>query len=283
MSISIQSLLGDFSVEITGKDAESFTEASGLLPEGSRVNVTYLGNEDLQLRRSTSAVVKAGGHRPVPHISARRVTSHQELQEFLSALHEDGTSAHILVIAGDPSEPMGPYEDALAIFKTGPALGDFGVQRVSISGYPEGHPDIPDEVLWSALKAKFEILTEQGQEAEIVTQFGFDVEAVIKWIELLRESGVSLPVRVGVPGPAGVKRLLAYARRFGVASSTGIAKKYGLSLTNLLSTAGPDQFLSHLAERLDPNAHGDVRIHFYTFGGLQRTAEWVRDFSTTEE
>ncbi|MEF9906894.1 hypothetical protein [Streptomyces sp. P9-A2] len=61
-----------------------------------------------------------------------------------------------------------------------------------------------------------------------------------------------MPVRVGVPGPAGVRRLLRYAARFGIGTSVGIAKKYGLSLTNLVSTAGPDRFIHALAERLRP-------------------------------
>jgi hypothetical protein len=35
-----------------------------------------------------------------------------------------------------------------------------------------------------------------------------------------------------LPGPAGVRRLLRYAARFGVSTSAGIARKYGLSLTS---------------------------------------------------
>ncbi|MFC6258378.1 methylenetetrahydrofolate reductase, partial [Kocuria oceani] len=86
------------------------------------------------------------------------------------------------------------------------------------------------------------------------------------------------PVRIGVPGPAGVRRLLGHARRFGVATSAGIAQKYGLSLTHLLGTAGPDRFLHDLAAGYDAEAHGPVRLHFYTFGGLGATACWVRQF-----
>jgi methylenetetrahydrofolate reductase (NADPH) len=81
-----------------------------------------------------------------------------------------------------------------------------------------------------------------------------------------------------VPGPAGIKRLLSFAARFGVASSAGIAKKYGLSLTNLMGTAGPDKFIKRLAKKLDPAKHGVVKLHFYTFGGLTATSEWIRDF-----
>jgi len=94
----------------------------------------------------------------------------------------------------------------------------------------------------------------------------------------VRAAGIPYEIRVGVPGPAGIKRLLSFAARFGVASSAGIAKKYGLSLTNLMGTAGPDKFIKALAKKLDPEKHGIVKLHFYTFGGLKATSEWIRDF-----
>ena len=55
----------------------------------------------------------------------------------------------------------------------------------------------------------------------------------------------------------------------------GIVRK---PLTNLLGTAGPDRFLTELAAEHDPGRHGVVKLHFYTFGGLRPTAEWVRSF-----
>ena len=95
----------------------------------------------------------------------------------------------------------------------------------------------------------------------------------------MRQHGITLPVRVGVPGPAGVRRLLSYASRFGVSTSAGIARKYGLSLTSLMGTAGPDRFIRELAAGYDPARHGEVKLHFYTFGGLRATSEWISEFT----
>ncbi len=53
-------------------------------------------------------------------------------------------------------------------------------------------------------------------------------------------------IRVGTPGPAGIKRLLGFARRFGIGANAMIVKKYGFSLTNLMGTAGPDRFVNDL-------------------------------------
>ncbi len=104
------------------------------------------------------------------------------------------------------------------------------------------------------------------------------MDPVVAWIERVRDKGIDLPIRIGVPGPAGIKRLITFASRFGVASSAGIAKKYGFSLTNLLGTAGPDRFIKDLAGHLSAERHGVVKLHFYTFGGVPATTTWVRDF-----
>lgn len=264
-------LLTDFSLEMTGKDIPKLEEAR--IPPGTRVNVTFLGNEDINLRLAAASAVKRLGLVPVPHISARRLSSRYALEEFLAALAADGTSENVFVIGGDPAEPQGPYSDSLAVLRSG-LLQKYGVRHVGISGYPEGHPDIPAPALWSAIESKARILADEGLPGTIITQFGFDVAPVLAWLAELRNRGVDLPVRVGVPGPAGIKRLLTYAARFGVSTSMSIARKYGFSITNLMGTAGPDRFIRALAA----GAPGDLKLHFYTFGGLAATSEWIADF-----
>ncbi|MEK8174954.1 hypothetical protein NKH77_55535 [Streptomyces sp. M19] len=49
-----------------------------------------------------------------------------------------------------------------------------------------------------------------------------------------------------------------------------------------MGTAGPDRFLRALAQRYDAAVHGEVKLHFYTFGGLGATAAWIDDFRTKE-
>ncbi|MEU4896433.1 methylenetetrahydrofolate reductase [Streptomyces sp. NPDC044780] len=274
-------LLRDFSLEMTGKDTPKLRAAGRSIPERTRINVTYLGNEDLAMRLTAARSVKSGGFVPVPHVSARRLGSQQELEEFLAALRDDGTQPNLFVVGGDPARPHGPYTDSLDVIRSG-LLHQYGVRQVGMSGYPEGHPQIPRARLWSALEQKAAVLAAEGLAADIITQFAFDADPVLTWIEELRTRGITLPVRVGVPGPAGVRRLLSYAARFGVGTSTSIARKYGLSVTNLMSTAGPDRFLHALAQGYDAAVHGEVKLHFYTFGGLDATSAWIDDFRTKE-
>jgi methylenetetrahydrofolate reductase (NADPH) len=112
----------------------------------------------------------------------------------------------------------------------------------------------------------------------VVTQFGFDASRVLAWLADARARGISLPVWVGVSGPAGVRLLLLYASRCGVAVTAPVAREYGFSLTDLTATAGPDRFIRALAAGYDPRLHGEVRLHFNAFSGFAATAEWISRF-----
>lgn len=270
-------LLEDFSLEITGKDVSKLEEARAHIPPGTRINVTFLGNEDLALRLAAARAVRRLGYLPVPHISARRLCSQAELEEFLAALRSDDTVDNVFVVGGDPTASHGPYEDSLALISSG-LLQDYGVRHVGISGYPEGHPAIPTPLLWTAVEDKTAALAQQRLTGDIITQFGFDVTPALTWVEEIRRRGIDTPVRIGVPGPAGIKRLMTYATRFGVGTSTSIVKKYGFSLTNLMGTTGPDRFIRALAEGYEPDLHGVLKLHFYTFGGIRATSQWISDF-----
>ncbi len=270
-------LLKNYSIEMTAKDVPHLEAAADIIPPGTKIPVTFLPGETFEMRIAASKRVRELGFLPIPHVSARRLTSQFELEGYLSGLqHEVGTD-HVFVVAGDPPQPMGPYEDALSIIRSG-VLAKYGFRRIGISGYPEGHQDIGNEKLWQAMRDKELALRERSHDFAVVTQFAFDADPVLAWLQQVRATGIQALIRVGVPGPASVKRLLAFAARCGVAASGSVMKKYGLSLTKLLSSAGPDQLIAEYAGALDPARHGEVLMHFYPFGGLRATAEWIRDF-----
>ena len=271
------SVLDDFSMEMTGKDVARLEAAAAVIPPGTRIHITFLENEDLGMRVDAAAAVRRLGFTPVPHISARRIKSRAELEEFLSALRAADASEYVFAVGGDPAVPLGPYEDSLALIESG-VFWQYGVRHISIGGYPDGHPGIPSDVLWSALETKSAALAKLQLPGFVLTQVEFDVDRVLSWLAEVRQHGVELPVRVGVPGPTSVKGLLGFASRLGVSTSAAIARKYGFSVTNLLGKAGPETFIRGLEEGLDPAKHGEVLLHFYTFGGFKSTAEWIASF-----
>lgn len=270
-------LLDNYSIEMTARDVPHLEQAADVIPSGTKIPVTFLPGETFDMRIAAAKRVRELGFLPIPHISARRLHSQEELEGFLAGLQKEVGTDHAFVVAGDPAQPLGPYEDALSIIRSG-LLAKYGIRRIGISGYPEGHPEIGNEKLWQASRDKQAAILERGHDFAVVTQFAFDAEPVLAWLEQVRKAGIHALVRVGVPGPASVKRLLSFASRCGVAASATVMKKYGLSLTKLLATAGPDRLIDDYTKGLDPARHGEVRMHFYPFGGLRATAEWVRDF-----
>jgi methylenetetrahydrofolate reductase (NADPH) len=273
MSDAARRLLADFSVEVTASGGDSVADAAALLPEGTPVSITYLPGETVEARVAAAALIRRLRFLPVPHISARRLVSHEDLDSYLAALSRRAGLDRALVVAGD-CRPMGPFDDALAVIRSG-LLAEYGIRRVGIAGYPEGHPDIPAERLWQALADKHRVLLDMGHEPIVTTQFAFDAEALVGWIGGVRDRGITSTIRLGVPGPATVRALLRFAARCGVGASAKVMRKYGISLARLMNVAGPDRLVEDLASSLDPMRHGDVRVHLYPFGGLERTAEWA--------
>ncbi len=270
-------LLDDFSVEITAKDIKQIEEAARYLPANTVVSITFLPGESFASRVDAAAKVAELGFRPVPHLSARRLTSEGELEGFLDALAGRIALEHVFVVAGDLPQAAGPYSDALEVIRSG-LLKRYGVRHVGISGYPEGHPNIARDVLAQALLDKVATLSDMGLECSVMTQFGFDSVPVLDWLAELRQMGITVPVRVGVAGPASVTTLMRFAARCGVGASTSVMKKYGLSLTKLIGNAGPDPILAELGAGLTAARHGTTKIHFYPFGGLTNTAKWIKGY-----
>jgi methylenetetrahydrofolate reductase (NADPH) len=274
-------LLDDWSLEITAKDVDHIEEAAPLLRPGTQISITFLPNQEFEGPVRAAALVRQFGFDPIPHIAARRLRSVAELERFLDRLASESAVDRVFVVAGDAAAPIGPFGDALAIIRT-ELLGRYGVRHVGIAGYPEGHPAISQDSLWQALIEKQALLQQLGHDFSIVTQFGFDAEPILTWLEALRLRGVQAPVRAGLAGPTSVKTLLKFAARCGVGASAKIMTKYGASITRLFGSAGPDALIDVLVRGIDPTVHGDLKLHFYPFGGLYATALWARDFQNAQ-
>ncbi|GAM05469.1 methylenetetrahydrofolate reductase [Novosphingobium sp. MBES04] len=266
-----------YSLEMTAKDIESLREAApGIAPE-TPIAVTFLPGEAFEARIAAARLVRELGFEPMPHFSARRIVSEDEFREYLKAVTKEAGVKRCFVIAGDPSEPEGPFADSSALIATG-AFEDAGITAIGIGGHPEGHPNMSDEECWSVLQTKCDEIEKRGMAPLIVTQFAFDAGAVLSWLAELRKRGLSAPVRLGIPGPAGIKTLMRFAARCGVGASASVLTKYGISITKLIGTAGPDKLVDQIEKGLTEE-HGAVRLHFYPFGGLTKTVGWINDYA----
>jgi len=270
-------MVDGYSLEMTAKELDGLREAAPLIQPGTQIAVTFLPGEEMDQRVEAAVLVRELGFEPIVHLSARRLTSEAELDKYLADITTKAGVKRVFIIAGDPPEPEGPYENSLQIIETG-LLEKHGIQIVGVGGHPEGHPNNSTDELWDWMERKLAAVRDHGMVPLIVTQFAFDDEAIINWIGEMRARGIDVPVRLGVPGPAGIKRLLGFAKRCGVGASANVMKKYGISLTNLIGSAGPDKLVASLEKGLTPQ-HGRVRLHLYPFGALKASAEWINDYA----
>ena len=266
-----------FSIEITARDVDALREAAPGIPEDHPVAITFLPGEDFAARIAATRAVRELGFEPMPHFSARRIASAKEFEDYLQAVVEQAGVKRCFVIAGDPSEAEGPFEDSSALIASG-AFERAGITAIGIGGHPEGHPNMTEQQCWQVLHDKCAMIEARGMAPLIVTQFAFDADRVLDWVLELRRRGIHDPVRLGVPGPAGIKTLMRFAARCGVGASATVLSKYGISIGKLIGTAGPDRLVDAIAKGLTPE-HGPVRLHFYPFGGVAKTVAWINEYT----
>lgn len=270
-------LLAGYSLEITAKDVDGLRAAASRIPRGTPVAITFLPGEDSESRIAATRAVRELGFKPMPHFSARRIASYPEFAATMQRLVDEAGVRRCFIVAGDPAEPAGPFPDSSTMIATG-VFERSGVDFIGLAGHPEGHPHMTPEQCFAVLQAKCAMVAERGMKPLIVTQFGFSAEPFVRWIEELRARGITAPVKIGVPGPAGIKTLLRFASRCGVGASAAVLAKYGISLGKLIGTAGPDKLVADLAAQLRPE-HGEVALHFYPFGGLEKTVDWIAGYA----
>jgi methylenetetrahydrofolate reductase (NADPH) len=272
-----ENMVDGYSLEMTAKELDGLREAAPLIRPGTQVAITFLPGEEMEQRVEAAVLVRKLGFEPIVHLSARRLTSEGELDKYLADITTKAGVKRVFIIAGDPPEPEGPYENSLQIIESG-LLEKHGIEVVGIGGHPEGHPNNTPAELWDWMERKIAAIRAHGMVPLVVTQFAFDDDAIVAWVREMRSRGIDVPVRLGVPGPAGIKRLLGFAKRCGVGASANVMKKYGISLTNLIGSAGPDKLVAALDKGLNQET-GRVRLHLYPFGALKASAEWINDYA----
>jgi methylenetetrahydrofolate reductase (NADH) len=276
LAASVRRLARAVSTEIAPHDEKLLGELRGLLPPGTSVYVAHTPRACLEDVVRVAIEVQSLGWTAWPHLVARRLPSERALLDALRELRASGIEQALLV-AGDLERPAGPFRSTLEVIDAGP-LSEAGFNRIGVAGHPEGHPAVSPGALLAALRHKQEFADRTGMEVHIVTQFGFDLEAVKSWARWLADHGVSLPVHVGIAGPTPLPRLLKFAMQCGVRHSMhALASRPGAISLLTGHTAAPDELLVALArDHALGGASRLVRPHFFSFGGALATAAWLR-------
>jgi methylenetetrahydrofolate reductase (NADPH) len=252
---------------------DSFGEQMGHLPDGAAIAITTSPTLGLEATLEWTEAAVEAGYEVIPHVAARYVEGPDHLDAVAGRLEDAGVT-DLFVPGGDREEPVGEFESALDLLESLDDLG-YAFDEVGITGYPEGHAFIDDATLAEAMAAKAPHAT------YIVTQLCYDPDAVVDWLEVVREErGVDLPVEVGIPGVLKYQRLLNISQRVGVGDSVRFLRKTsGIVgfVRQLIGSRGkytPDALIDGLLPYVDDEAYGIAGVHVYTFNQVPDTEEW---------
>lgn len=274
-SRSIVALMRGFSIELNPGDSKTLRAAAERLDTGTEVSLAWIPGSNPMDMIAPSSSLKRAGHIPMPHVGARHLESAVQLQQLAEKLKDAGVD-RILIIGGDRAAPAGPYNSSLAVMQSG-AFQRVGITRIAVGGFPEGNPHIPEKILNEALQAKVSLAREEELQLSIITQFCFKTEPVIAWVRSVRARGIEIPIRVGLAGPASLLTLMRYAVRCGVGNSLH-ALKENPSFARILTERGPEPIIRELAASMadgDGRQLGIAGLHFYVFGGFEKTMDWI--------
>ncbi len=244
------------------------------LPPASTVTITSSPSHGIEATVELAEKLAARGHDVIPHLSAHMIWTHQHLEDLVARLSEGGFR-RIFVVGGD-AEDHGDFHDGLMLIR---AIDELGrpFDEIGVPCYPEGHAQIPDDVLLRTL------LEKQRYASYMATQMSFNPPAIRAWIDRMRAAGVTLPIHLGTPGVTELTKLLTIAARIGVADSARYLKKNRSLIGHVVKGRfGPDALLGSLAGAIaDPAARIEA-LHLFTFNQVEGTVRWQRQMLDEE-
>ncbi|MEV0209313.1 methylenetetrahydrofolate reductase [Streptomyces sp. NPDC050788] len=240
------------------------------VPRDVVLTVTASPVKGLEPTLDLTGRLTAHGYRVVPHVPARLLRDDVHLKEVVERLRGAGVD-DVFVPAGDADPPAGPYDGALPVLRRLTELGG-PFARVGITGYPESHPLIHDDLTVQAMWDK------QAHADHIVSNLCFDPRVLGEWIARIRRRGITLPLYVGVAGPVQRAKLLAVATRIGVGESTRFLTRHASWFWRFAAPGGysPDGLLARGERALTAPSAGVAGLHLFTFNQIGETERWRR-------
>src|SRR6478609_1434302 len=241
---------------------DSITRLAPLKP--NFVSVTY-GAGGSTRERTHSTVKRILGETalmPAAHLTCVAATS-AEIDDVIRSYCEAGVR-HIVALRGDPIGGIGErYAPHPGGYKNGADLVA-GIKRladveVSVSAYPEKHPDSPDVATdIDMLKAKVD-----AGATRAITQFFFENALYFRYLDRVRASGIDIPVVPGILPVQNFKQTKNFAARCGASVPAWLAERFdGLdddpATRKLIAAAVAAEQVLDLVD------HGVTDFHFYT-------------------
>lgn len=275
----LEAFLKGFSIEVMPRTAEKVENFRDILPAGTRVYIAHIDGTPIEDMVATARRLNAEGFPVMPHFPARIIKDKATLQDWVARYKGEADVKQGLILAGGVSQPVGDFHTSMQLLESG---AFDGFERLHVAGHPEGNKDIDpdgsDKMVMEAARWKSAFAERTDAKMAMATQFCFEAEPVIAWVDRLKAEGIALPVHIGVAGPAKLQTLIKFAIACGVGPSLRVLQKRAMDVTKLLLPYEPTEFVAALAAHKAKNPDfGIESVHFFPLGGIKTNATWTTE------
>ena len=275
----IEAFLKGYSIEVMPRTAEKVEDFRALLPEGTRVTIAHIDGTPIEDMVATAKRLSADGYSVMPHFPARIIKDAATLADWIARYQGEADVRQGLLLAGNPAQQAGDFHSSMQLVETG-LFDKGGFERLHFAGHPEGNKDIDpdgsDRNVLDALRWKQAFCERTDAAVALATQFSFEAKPIISWVNRLSAEGISLPVHIGIAGPAKLQTLIRFAIACGVGPSLKVLQRRAMDVTKLVLPYEPNAVIAELAAH--KAAHPDFaieQVHFFPLGGIKTNATWA--------
>ena len=274
----LEAFLQGYSIEVMPRTAEKVEDFRAILPKGTRVYVAHIEGTPIEDMVTTAKRIAGEGFDVMPHFPARIIKDKATLADWIARYQGEANVRQALLLAGGVTAPHGDYHSSMQLLESG-LFGGF--DRLHVAGHPEGNKDIDKDgetVIMQALAWKQAFANTSDAKFAIATQFCFEADPVIAWANKLAEAGISMPIHIGIAGPAKLQTLIKFAIACGVGPSLRVLQKRAMDVTKLLLPYEPTEVAGALAAHKAATPGFNIeQVHFFPLGGIKTNAQWVTD------
>ncbi|WP_299692900.1 methylenetetrahydrofolate reductase [uncultured Tateyamaria sp.] len=279
LSPEVEAFLQGYSIEVMPRTAQKVEDFRSILPAGTRVYIAHIEGTPIDEMVATAKRIAGEGFDVMPHFPARIIKDQATLENWIAMYQGEAGVDQALLLAGGVDQPHGAFHSSMQLMESG-AFDRAGFKRLHVAGHPEGNKDIdPDggmknveeAVVW---KQKFDERTDA--DMAIATQFAFEAGPIIAWADALREAGITLPIHIGIAGPAKLQTMIKFAIACGVGPSLRVLQRRAKDVTKLLMPFEPTEVISELAAHKAAHPEFNIeQVHFFPLGGIKTNAHWA--------
>ncbi|WP_415920502.1 methylenetetrahydrofolate reductase [Tateyamaria sp. SN6-1] len=279
LSPEVEAFLQGYSIEVMPRTAQKVEDFRAILPAGTRVYIAHIEGTPIEDMVATAKRIAGEGYAVMPHFPARIIKDQATLENWIAMYQGEAGVDQALLLAGGVDQPHGDFHSSMQLMESG-AFDRAGFKRLHVAGHPEGNKDIDPsggmKNVEEALEWKQNFNERTDADMAIATQFAFEAGPIIAWADALRAAGITLPIHIGIAGPAKLQTMIKFAIACGVGPSLRVLQRRAKDVTKLLLPFEPTDVISELAAHKAANPDFNIeQVHFFPLGGIKTNAHWA--------